>query len=472
MKKITSVILIIAMVLSTLLLSSCGGNKEESLDERIERKTIAYRTDILDSAETLTSNEKVQDYLENWAASKNIEYTSDAKGNIIMHVDTTEMYREAQPTVVVCAYDYANITNCADPMSTALYLIKNNEETGDLTVIFTPTTGSDFTAFETVSTNYFPKGANVFNLSSGRKKLWSANSGAVSTYKFTGAVSYNAPEGNTAYKITISGLPGGTPDSKINSYPNPIKELSDFIAKCKTNALIFEITGIEGGISSTTLPTSATMTMVIDENSVEKFQTRIDKAIEKFNKKYNEDFPDVTFTYEQTELPQRVMSKDSLNSFISTTYALVDGVYYRDESNDDVIVSISSLGSIAFTDSSYVIQACGNSLNNSKLTEIDQDYETICGLSNVTFERVYNHKGWQSDPESDFANEVMTSFKQYSGKKMEYKDCVQSTTAACVFDKNPECNIMNVVMDDEKIERYTGTIVQFLMNQPHSKPAE
>ncbi len=471
MKKLISVLLILSMTLSAFFLVSCGKEKEESLDERIERKTIAYRTDLLDSAETLTSNKTIQDYLVSWAKSKNVDVESDENGNVIMQVETTEMYRDAEPTVVVCSYDADNFISSIDPMSTALYLIKNNEETGALTVIFTPNTDSNFTAFETISTEYFPDNANVFTLSGGKKQLWSVNSGAVSTYKFTGNLGYQAPEGNMAFKITMRGLPGGIPDSKVNSYPNPIKYFGDFLAKCKTNALIFELASISGGNSPSTLPQSAEMTVVIDENSLEKFQGRIDKAIEKFNKKYLEDYPDASFTYEQVELPARVMSKDALNSFVSTIYALVDGVYYKNEI-DDSIVSIGSIGSIQLTETNYIMEAIGNSLENASLAELDQDYATTCGLSNVAFERTYGHKGWKSDMESEFAMSVAEAFDQYSGKDMEYRECVQATVAACVYDKNPKCNIMNVVMDQEKIERYTGTIITFMMNQPHSEVAE
>ena len=49
----------------------------------------------------------------------------------------------------------------------------------------------------------------------------------------------------------------------------------------KTNSLIYELADIRGGESGNLYPRSASVTIVIDEDDMEKFQKRIDSAIEK-----------------------------------------------------------------------------------------------------------------------------------------------------------------------------------------------
>lgn len=88
----------------------------------------------------------------------------------------------------------------------------------------------------------------------------------------------------TAYKISISGLTGGTPDGRISSYPNPVKMFGDLLASFKTNSLIFELSSISGGNSSSSYPKNAEMVIVVSEDDVEKFTAKLDKAIEKFDK--------------------------------------------------------------------------------------------------------------------------------------------------------------------------------------------
>lgn len=466
MKKCTILFLIISLICSTMVLSSCGED-EFDLSAKVEEKVAAYRTDLEDSANTLTSTDKVRDYLCHWAKSKGISYATDSYGNVIMSVKSSKAYRDAAPTVVLCSYDAEQFNNYIDPMAVALYVAKNNEKTGQLKVIFTSEEGHDFGGIKGLAKKYFDNDTNVFSLNGGDKNMWSLNTGARSSYTFTNQVSYTAPIGDKAYRIKIQGLPGGIPDSKISSYPNPIKELGDVLAYFKTNALIYELANIKGGNSGNLYPKSASMTVVIDGNDFDKLQSRMDTAIENFNDDYLEDFPEMTYTYEEVELPSRVISQNYSNEFVSLLYTLLDGVYYRDE--EDNLVSITSIGSVKSTDSTYRISAVGNSLAEDNMKLIDTDYETICGLSDVNYRKNDWQKVWNSNSDSEFANLLITAFDDYSGSDLEFKDSVPATNASYVFRKNEKCNIVNITLNEEKIERYAGTIITFMMNQPHAE---
>lgn len=466
MRKFTTLILIISLLSSILLLTGCG-KEEDDLSTKVEEKVAAYRTDLADSADTLTSTKKIVDYLCNWAEAKGISYSTDNYDNVIMDIKPSKAYKNADPTVVVCSYDAKQLSSYIDPMVVALYVAKNNEDTGPLKVIFTSEDGHDFDGIKGLVKTHFPDNANVFSLNGGEKNMWSLNTGARSSYTFTNEATHTAPIGNRAYKISINGLPGGIPDSQISSYPNPIKELGDLLAYFKTNALIYELAQINGGNSGNLYPKSASMTVVIDENDYDKLQSRLDTAIENFNDDYLEDFPDLTYTYEETKLPHSVLSQNYSNEFVSLLYTLLDGVYYRDE--EDNLVSLTSIGSVKSVNNTYQISAVGNSLTSDNMALIDTDYETICGLSDVSYQKTDWQKVWNSDSDSDFATELITAFDDYSGKDLEFKDSVPATNASYIFRKNEKCNIVNITLNEEKIERYAGTIVTFMMNQPNEE---
>lgn len=473
MKRFTALLMTAVMILSAALLSSCGSEEpeaEETLTSKIEDKAMAYKTDLEDSMSTLTDNSRVQKYLVNWAESKSVQVEQDAYGNVIMTAEASPSYEEAPPTVVVCQYDASGtygITDYIPAMASGLYLAKNAVDLGELTVIFAAETQRDFSGISKVNSKYFPDDANVFCLNPGDSQMWSFNSGSRSSYRFTGKVSYTEPSGSIAYTVTIQGLPGGIPDTRISGYPNPIKELGNLLATLKTNAVIFELSDISGGSSASLYPESASATLVIDSNYVEKFESSLNSVIEKFNKKYAEDYPLMTYTFEQTELPSRVFTKDALNDFISTLYTIVDGVYLRD-SNDDLI-SITNLGVLRCADTSWSASAAANSLTDESLADIDQTYETICSLADITYKKTGEHAGWIGDSESDFAKSVAEAFNEYSEADMTYRNCVTATSASYVYEKNPSCSIVNVMMGEGKIERYTGTIVTFMTNLPHAE---
>ena len=234
--------------------------------------------------------------------------------------------------------------------------------------------------------------------------------------------------------------------------------------------MIYELGKVSGGSNANTYPKSVSATVVIDEDDTDKFEARMETAIENFNDAYLEDYPEATYTYEEVDLPKQVMTENSLNDIISLLYTLIDGVYYKDD--EDNLISISSIGSMKEKDGVYTISATANSLSESVLSEIDNQYQIICGLANANYKKVSSQDGWHSDADSDFAKEIIKAFRDYAGAKMEFKDFVPAVNTSYVYEKNENCNIINIAFNEDKLERYTGTILTFLLNQPHTEESE
>ncbi|MCI5688207.1 MAG: hypothetical protein MR303_06960 [Emergencia sp.] len=470
MKKLVPFILLLALIGTSLFSLSGCAEEEEDLSVKIQEKVVAYQTDLKDSAATLTSEEAISDYLLSWAKQKGIDCTIDSSQNVIMSVASSKAYKQANPAVILCSYNAKQFDSCIAPMACALYLAKNNENTGKLRVIFVNDTGHNYDGIKALSEKYFTDQTNVFCLGYSDRNMWSTNTGGRSTYRFTRKVSYTAPAKDKAYRIRIGGLPGGIPSSRISSYPNAIKELGNLLAYFKTNALIYELGKVSGGSNANTYPKSVSATVVIDEDDTDKFEARMETAIENFNDAYLEDYPEATYTYEEVDLPKQVMTEDSLNDIISLLYTLIDGVYYKDD--EDNLISISSIGSMKEKDGVYTISATANSLSESVLSEIDNQYQIICGLANANYKKVSSQDGWHSDADSDFAKEIIKAFRDYAGAKMEFKDFVPAVNTSYVYEKNENCNIINIAFNEDKLERYTGTILTFLLNQPHTEESE
>lgn len=296
--------------------------------------------------------------------------------------------------------------------------------------------------------------------------MWSIRTSARSSYEFTNNIEFTKPEGTKAFKIRIKGLPGGIPDAKVNDYPNPIKELGSLLAYFKTNALIYELAKVNGGSSANVYPKSASATVVINEDDFSKFESRMDKAIETFNKKYLKKYPDMTYTYEEVSLPEKVMTRDTLNDFIIVLYTLLNGVYQSDEATG--LSSITSVGSIKCKDDTCVISAVGNSLSQTSMDEIDTTYYTTCGLSDINYQKTDSQRNWFGNVENPFYKDISDAFRKYSGGEMEFKDCISATNTSYVYKKNNKAGIVNISVNENKAERYTGTILTYLMNLPHT----
>ena len=463
-------VILIILALVVLIAAVVGAlkynNKQKALSEKtsIETKTLAYATDLEDSKESMTSPDAVAQYLTNWAKAKGVTCKADTAGNVIMNSPAGKDYKKAKPTLLVCSYNVDHFEGCIAPMALSLYLAKNNDDTGKLRIIFTNNTENSFKGIQALDKDYIKGDWNIICVNGNGNNFWSTKTGGSSSYEFTKKYSTSKPKGNKAIKIYIKGLPGGVP-TLVSSYPNPIKELGNLLASFKTNAYIYELADFQGGQSGTTLPSEASTTIVINENDFQKFSNKLDSYVEKYKEKRTEKYPEVEIGYEEVKLPKRVMKRSDADEFVSVLYTLLDGVYYKD--NDDKTVSATNIGSVSENDGHYSVLASGNSLEASALSEIDTAYKTICGLSNIKYNKQGEQESWKISDDSTLPSQIMDAFRMYSGKNLEYTESAAPSVASYIVKYNKKADIICVNLNSDRLERYTGTILTFLRNQEH-----
>lgn len=468
--------LLICAVLVLAPLTSCTEEEEtETPEETASKKIAAYKTDLFDSAETMTDIESISSYLVSWAENKSIECTTDTYGNIIMSVPGTEEYADAPRTVVVCTFDPTQFEYDVNSIAPALFIAKNCSEYGALDVIFTPQTGGDLSGPKTLSASYFPEGSSVFVLSSASAAVCSYNAAGYSSYNFSSAVTYetiaqDAKSEYAAIKVSISGLAGGTPNASISSYFNPIKELGNLLADLKTSAKIFRIASISGGTGVRVNPSSAEVTIVVGKDALSSIGKFIDKEINSIEGRYSDDIPDLEYTYEEVEVPDKVLSESSNNLFISAIYTLLDGIYQKNSNSD--ATTITNLGKVSLTDEKMIFEATGSSLGAYDLSRLDNDYSTLCSLTGLTFNIVSSHESWvMSIDDEDYAafiSEVKTAQDSFGSDNIEWGDCVQPTAATIISDVAVGCNMVNFVVDENSSEECAGTIASYMAALTHT----
>lgn len=463
-KKVLVIAMIVCLVSVMSIMTSCDNtkNQTENLSSKLKNKLEAYKTDLKDSASTMKTNDNIKSYLTSWAKSKGINYTTDDAGNVIMTKSAGSKYKDVAPTVIVCPYDQNQFENYINPVATALYTIKNNESTGKLTVIFTKESGHDFSGIQALDSKYITNDSKVFCLNGGQKGLFATKSGASSTYRFTQSVSYRSPSYTKAYKITISGLPGGQPDSKISDYVNPITKLESLLASLKSKGIGYELASIKGGNDSNLYATSATMTIVVDADKEESFKEKMEELTKDFKEKYSKDYPKINYTYKSVSTPSKVLTTSKCSKFVSYMYTLLDGEYYKDD--DGNLVSITNISYIKSSGSSIKINSVAYSLDAANLAEIDNGEKTLCSLSGVKYKKTSSTPLWKGSSTSKFAKAVSTAYNTYTSSNLTYTDSITASNASYISKLNSKCSIICVTVNDNVVEDCTGTIIEYLMN--------
>lgn len=474
-KKVTAFILMITLLLSTFLLSACTKKEEEpvktqdDINQEIDSKLEAYKTDLIDSAESMKNNDDVRDYLINWAKTKSVSYRTDDSGNVIMGRKASKGYEDADPVIIVCPYDAEQFQAYVYPAAMALYIIKNNEGSGKLRIVFTPETRHHFEGIHDLSDSWFKGHAKVFTLNASKKGMISLASGAGSTYRFTQKISRTKPSYTTAYKIRYKNLPSGQPDSKLEEQINPVTRLNTLLATLKNKNIAYEVAFFRGGTSDVLYATSATLKIVIDPNKEAAFIEYMTSLSESFQENYGKDYPDAALTFKKIDTPKNVIQKNDTGQLVGFVYTLLHGIYQ--EAEDGTPLAFVNVSSIRTDNNTAVIESCAASLDETVLKEIDTDEKTLCSLSNVKFKKTSSIPAWNSGEENHgFSSAFINAFIAGTDKNLTYLDSVAPTQATFVQEKNPKANIINITLNDNVLSDCTKAVVRYMMD--NKAPAE
>jgi dipeptidase D len=460
---IAGIVLIIACIVCGVLLINKNKIDEPSLDEIVEDKIAAYSTDLADSLESLDSTDKVASYLLNWAENKNISAASDENNNVIYSLKASSKdLKSVTQTVIACEYDASDMSSYIEPIALCLTVAKNTENHGAFKVIFMPRENGEMTGADSLASKYLKDDSNVFYVGKSGSSKAAITTGGYQKLVITDKLKRTSPKYDTAYKISISGIPSQAPGTKMGQLPNAIKTLGNLLANFKSTSLLFELSSFSGGTSADAIPSSANMTVVVNEADTEKLTNKLDNAIEKFNSKYAEDYPELSYTYEEVKVPKKVFTKKETENIVSLMYTATNGVYNKDD--DGNVTALTNIGKISTKNSKLDIELCLMSTDGELMEELHETYKTIAGLCDV---KLKLEKSYDIYSGGGKASALLTSFEEsfleYSGDSEMVNESAVETTPLSVFaEKNESLGMVYLAVTEKTCEKLCGSLITFL----------
>ncbi len=481
-RKLQKTLILILAVSLAFFTASCRNQKQLEDEEALRNETVAgelevrlnaYKTDLFDSSNSIRTNAGIEKYLTNWAFEKGIECSADKTGNVVMNAKATEGYEDAPPVVLIAPYDCRQFATCADAIAMALYTVKNCGTHSDLTVIFAPENGHDFYGVRNLSGKFFPDDATVFVLNGSDKGRFSLNAAGCTVFSFTEKISRKKPEFTRAYRITMSGLESGQSDTEQTVGTNPVKSMHSLLENFKSSNIPYEIASISGGSKGQQAftPDSCQMTIVVNGDKEEQFINKMEGNIESFNERNSKRLPDASYTYEEVELPETVISPEDGNRIVNFIYTLLDGTYYEDESGN--IITTNNITGIQSTEDAVSIGSVCYSLDSEKLKEVEAAEETLCELSSAKFSKVRSVPVWNGPAEdSIFAERLKAAYRAYTKTGLSFRDSLISSGACFIQEKNPKCDMVTINVSSNVITDCTGSILKFLTGNTAENAAD
>jgi dipeptidase D len=475
MKKKISIILITFLLISAF--ASCSIESDVlNNNDQINISILKEYNDLLLALEDIKSIEGFDNYIMRWADKEDIKTSYDKFGNIIMSKAPTEGYASGNGNSIniQTSIDISNLEECCIPVAMSLFLIKNVTENNFMRIIFTNNSNGDFSGAKGINSSYLFTDnqinldwTNINETSSSEFDIVIA-SVETTVNQMSLPLKYVDSTYSKAYKISINNLNGGSSSKITSQNPNPIKIIGDLLASCKSSGILFELGDFVGGDSPDTFPTSASITLVINDNDINKFTKKVENAQKKFKETYGASQANYTYLLTETEKPEKVLSSDNMNSIVSLLYTLVSEIYMRDETTGEII-STSSIGQISTLNNQFKLLICGRSISEKAATQLKDAYNIIASLSDVNYSMESATPIWEAKEN----NKLLTSMVNYGKANYNIEPKILKSfenTENAIFAQND--NLKNLISIKINMNNYVTQTRLLLDLITEKKPSE
>lgn len=461
MKRFFPIVISVILMCSMLFTGCQSGNEttvpaKDALTINHEYIIDSFAADgILDKQYTF---KELTGIISSWAKENKINVEKHSDSVLILTKKASGELKNVNSFTFHTALDFSNeesVSNSFETAATVMTAISSPQNHGDISAVFTLTKNGQPVGAAELSGDY-PDSDNFIDVTYSKDTVLYNTFAASSNMTAVKTLDITAPTYTKAYKINFRGVSGQSAYTQRGTYPNPIKTIGDLLASCQTSTILFELAGFNGGIYSDKIPGKVTATIVLHENDVESFTKKFNNSYEKVEEMYKDvDVEDISFEYTMTpvNLPSRVISKEDTENIVSLMYTMINGTYLRDEK--DETIAVSNIGKISTKDGKFKLNINAKSLNDETMTELEGVVKTICGLSDIKYNKLNSSKVWTNAPENPLVVNMADTVDAECSSILELKHVTEFTAA----DKNINLvswgtNLDDASKDIEKIIEY------------------
>ncbi len=414
--------------------------------------------------------QKVQEYLEDWAASNGVGFNKDETGNVLLF---REAGGEGYPTLIlqghqdmVCEKDMDSphdfesdaiplrveggvvsadgTTLGADNgigMALAMAALTEPalERQGRIEAVFTVDEESGFTGIRNMKAGFFT-GKRMINLDSEELGVVIISSAGGGGTEYTFPVEREGPGDWEALRVDVSGLLGGHSGvdihlPRINAnilLAKGLRELSKTVP--------IRLIHLEGGTRGNAIPRSAYAEVLVPkgqspkaEKIVEKWAAGLDRSTEK----------ELTVKV-SASTPRAAADEEISAKAVNLISEIPQGVFSWSKEYEDLVQTSNNLGIVRTEDDaikapmfSRTSDAEDFEKNQAKLRELGEKY-------GVQTEQRSSGAGWKADPDSSFLKLVSRCYEEEIGTKPKVMGIHGGLECGVFTQLDPELDIVSI----------------------------
>lgn len=420
--------------------------------------------------------EKIIEYLINFAIAHGIEYQKDQIGNVVMRKAATAGY-EDRPCVIlqshmdmVCEklpevdFDFDNDpiqtkivdgwvmaegttlgADCGIGMAAALaILLDKDSEHGPIEALFTVDEETGLTGAFNLGEGML-SGKYLINLDSEDEgEIFIGCAGGVDTVAYFKAEYDSAPAEYDYYKLSISGLMGGHSGDDINKgRANSNKLLARILLEAHEDYNA-RISYMDGGNLRNAIPRDAYALFGVDRPSSQSFKQRFEAWATEVKAEFTLTEPQMQISLCSEPKPERVLKLELQQNLLHALVGIANGVISMSQAVEGLVETSTNLASVKFSDNDEIIVTTSqrSSVESAKLYAKKMVESTLI-LAGAEVKHSDGYPGWAPNPNSQLLRHSVECYKDLFGTEPKVKAVHAGLECGLFLEKYPDLEMVS-----------------------------
>ncbi|MBD3290058.1 beta-Ala-His dipeptidase [candidate division KSB1 bacterium] len=438
------------------------------------------------------NEEKIANWLSQWAEENNFEAKRDKVDNLVIKVPGSPGYENSPAVIIqghmdmVCektpdsdhdftkdpiklVYDGDWLTadkttlgadnGIAIAMAMAMALDKDVAHP-PLELLFTVDEETGLTGANKLESDFLD-GRILINVDSEDEGVFTVGcAGGINTYLSVPLKNESMPNGYKTYKVTAGGMKGGHSGIDIGmGKANAIRILGRALHQVRKDGIDLRIVDIKGGSAHNAIPRDATAVVALPSGEFSSAEKIINEYSKTFNSEFQKTDPDLKVSIEESnESVSKVLTTDSTIAIIQFTLAMLHGVAAMSPDIEGLVETSNNFANISIEDGKLKVLSSQRSSVVSKLQEHTSRIESLAKLAGGDAKSGDGYPPWQPNMESELLAKSTKLYEQLYNKKPVVEVIHAGLECGIIGDKYPGMDMISIGPDlkyphspDEKI---------------------
>ena len=208
-------------------------------------------------------------------------------------------------------------------------------------------------------------------------------------------------EGNVGMTLRVKGAAGGHSGMDIHKGLANANKLMNRLLLEALDQVDLRVASIQGGGLRNAIPRESTAVVVLAQGDLDNLQVALQASAEVMKGEHALTDPDLRFEWEDAELPASVMSEDDQYALLLAIQCCPVGIHRMSPAIEGLVQTSNNLARVQVQDGNVEIQCLNRSSVDSEKDDHARSIEAAFALAGLQTEQSGAYPGWTPNPSSE-----------------------------------------------------------------------